>query len=456
MEDLLKIQRDSGQILDNLHDLVKRNYYIDPELYTKYNVKRGLRNADDTGVVVGLTEIGDVHAYAMEGNKKIPVEGVLTYRGINVYDIVKGFQQDKRFGFEECAYLLMFGELPKRQQLEDFNRILAENRRLPEGFTRDMILKAPSPNIMNKLARCVLATYSYDDNPESNDTRNVIRQSIQMIAKFPAFTAYSYQAYVHYHKKESLHIHSPIPELSTAENILHMIRPDGKFEPLEAELLDLAMVLHAEHGGGNNSSFTIHVVTSTGTDTYSAIAAGLASLKGPRHGGANIKVMEMMEDIKNNVSDWSDEEEVEHYLTKILKKEAFDRSGLIYGIGHAVYTMSDPRAILLKEKAAQLAKEKNMEKEFNLYTLIEKLAPVSFKKVKNNNKYLCANVDFYSGFVYKMLNIPVELYTPIFACSRIAGWCAHRLEELLTGGRIIRPAYQSVAKRKEYVPIDER
>ncbi len=444
------------RILDKLGTILEENDKIDPELYKRYNVKRGLRNEDGTGVLVGLTEIGDVRAYVIEEEEKVPVEGKLLYRGIEINDIVHGFQSDNRFGFEECCYLLLFGKLPSQTELKEFCDLLGELRTLPAGFTEDMIMKAPSRDIMNKLARAVLASYSYDLNPDDISIKNVLRQCIELIARFPTMAAYGYQAKMHFHDGKSLYVHNPSKELSTAENILRMIRPDKSFTASEAELLDLALVLHAEHGGGNNSTFVAHVVTSTGTDTYSAIAAAVGSLKGPQHGGANLKVMDMMEEIKDNVKDWDDEEEIAGYLAKILRKEAFDRSGLIYGIGHAVYTKSDPRTILLKQKAEQLSKDKGLEKEYHLYTNIERLAPEVFFKVKNNSKVMCANVDFYSGFVYRMLNIPVELFTPIFAIGRIAGWCAHRMEELVNGGRIIRPAYKNVEPRKSYIPMSER
>ena len=448
--------KSSIRMIDELSQMIERNNKIDQELYGKYNVKRGLRNSDGTGVLVGLTEIGEVHAYIVDEGEKVPVEGRLIYRGIDIRDLVNGFEKDKRFGFEECCYLLLFGELPCKKKLEEFNALLGECRQLPDGFTEDMILKAPSKDIMNKLARSVLAAYSYDKNPEDISIHNTLRQCVQLIAQFPTMVAYAYQAKARYHDNQSLYIHSPKPELSTAENILHMIRPDSKYTQTEAEMLDLALVLHAEHGGGNNSTFVTHVVSSTDTDTYSAIAAAIGSLKGPKHGGANNKVMEMIDDIKANVKDWKDEEEIGEYLAKILRKEVFDKSGLIYGIGHAVYTLSDPRSVLLKQKATELAKEKGMDKEYNLYTIIEKLAPEVFYKVKKADKVMCANVDFYSGFVYKMLNIPMELYTPIFAISRVSGWCAHRIEELMCGGRIIRPAYKNVIGRKEYISIDKR
>ena len=449
-------ERSLDDFLNLLNEKNCLNNYIDPELYDKYNVKRGLRNADGTVVLVGLTEIGDVNAYVIEENKKIPVDGRLIYRGIDINDFVKGYQKDNRFGYEECCYLLMVGELPNRKQYECFKELLASRRALPPGFTEDVILKISSPDIMNMLARCILAMYSYDEKADDTSVKNVFSQCINLIAQLPTMAAYAYQAKRHYYNNESLFIHSPQPELSTAENLLFMIRPDQKFTKLEAELLDLNLVLHAEHGGGNNSTFAIHVVTSTGTDTYSAMAAGIGSLKGPKHGGANLKVMNMMEDIKTNVEDWYDEDEVYNYLVKILRKEAFDQSGLIYGIGHAVYTLSDPRAVLLKQKAEELAKVKGFEKEYALYNAVEKLAPLAFREEKNNDKIVSANVDFYSGFVYKMLDIPKELYTPIFALSRISGWSAHVIEELLNGGRIIRPAYKNVLPNSKYIEMDKR
>lgn len=451
----MRFSDENLQLMDDLAELLQKRK-IDPELYAKYNVKRGLRNNDGTGVLVGLTEVGDVHSYVKEDGQKKPVEGELRYRGYSVNDLVKNIEEEGRYGFEETCYLLLFGELPTREMLEDFNNLLGDFRALPYGFTEDMILKAPSRDIMNKLTRAVLASYSYDKDPDSTDINNVLRQCIELIARFPTMVAYGYQAKIHYHDNESLYIHNPQKNLSTAENILHMIRPDSKYTKAEAELLDVALMLHAEHGGGNNSTFVVNVVSSTGTDTYSAIAAAIGSLKGPLHGGANAMVLEMMDDIKANVKDWEDENEVAAYIEKILNKEAFDGSGLIYGMGHAVYTLSDPRSILLKQKAIELAKEKGMDKEFNLYALIEKLAPGIFYRVKNTDKEICANVDFYSGFVYNMLNIPEELHTPIFAIARIGGWCAHRVEELISGGRIIRPAYRSVADEREYLKIDNR
>ena len=451
---LINDERD--KIIERLGTIVEENDKIDPELYKKYNVKRGLRDLDGTGVLVGLTEIGDVRAYIFDEEEKVPTEGRLFYRGIEINDFVHGFQSEKRMGFEECCYLLLLGELPDSKQLMEFCDLLGELRTLPSGFTEDMILKAPSKDVMNKLARSVLAAYSYDGNPDDMSIKNTLRQCIELIARFPTMVAYGYQAKSHYHEGKSLFIHSPKKHLSTAENFLHMIRPDSNYTASEAEMLDLALVLHAEHGGGNNSTFVAHVVTSTGTDTYSAIAAAIGSLKGPQHGGANLKVMGMMEEIKSNVKDWDDEEEIAAYLTKIMKKEAFDRTGLIYGVGHAVYTVSDPRTILLKQKAENLAREKGLEKEYQLYTQIEKLAPEVFSREKKSDKVICANVDFYSGFVYKSLNIPTELFTPIFAVGRIAGWCAHRIEELVNGGRIIRPAYKSVIGKRGYIPLDKR
>ena len=430
--------------------------YIDPELFTKYQVKRGLRDLDGRGVLVGLTDIGEVHSYIIDEGEIVPVPGQLSYRGIDVSQITKGYLKDHRLGFEETTYLLLFGHLPTADELGEFEAILGSQRQLPTDFVNDMILKNPSKDIMNSLARSVLALYSYDEQPDSIETYNVLRQCIQLIACFPTLAVYGYQAYAHTHKKQSLYIHAPQPELSTAENILYMLRPNCQFTPLEATLLDLALILHAEHGGGNNSSFTTHLITSSGTDTYSVIAAALGSLKGPRHGGANIKVVHMLEDMKEQIEDWEDEEAIEAYLMKLLNKEAFDRSGLIYGIGHAVYSISDPRAVILKEYAQKLAVEKGIEDEFNFYDRIERLAPKVISAKRKMYKGVSANVDFYSGFVYNMLDLPLELYTPIFAIGRIAGWSAHRIEELVNRGKIIRPAYKNVSKHKQYVPLAER
>jgi citrate synthase len=443
--------------LNSYASIVETHNRIDPELFKKYNVKRGLRNEDGTGVLVGLTEIGNVHGYILDEGEKVPVPGKLYYRGYDVEDLVKGCNQEKRFGFEEISFLLLFGKLPNSKELKEFQEVLGELRTLPNGFFEDMILKAPSPDIMNKLARSVLASYSYDSNSEDSSLRNILRQSIELIARFPTMVAYAYQVRQHYYYGKSLYLHSPNKDLSTAENLLLLIRPNSTYEPLEAELLDLALILHAEHGGGNNSTFTIRVVSSAATDTYSAVAAALGSLKGAKHGGANNRVMEMMEDIERNVKDWKDEEELAAYLKKILRKEAGDRSGLIYGIGHAVYTLSDPRAVLLKEKAKILAEEKGFSEEFNLYDRIERIAPRVFKEERNWDKPLAPNVDFFSGFVYKMLNIPGALYTPIFAIARISGWAAHRIEEIVSGGKIIRPAYKNVyTTKEEYVPLTQR
>jgi citrate synthase len=432
------------------------NDYIDADLYDKFNVKRGLRNADGTGVLVGLTRIGDVHGYIMDEGEKVPIDGKLYYRGIDAEEIVSTAAREGRFGFEETVYLLMFGQLPGKRQLEEFTALIGNSRALPKNFAEDSIMKAPSRDIMNKLARSVLTLYSYDEDPENQSPENVLRQCLELIARFPTIVAYSYMAKKHYYDHESLIIHLPESSCSSAEAMLSLIRPDQKFTRLEAEILDLALVLHAEHGGGNNSTFAVHVISSSDTDTFSAITAGIQSLKGFKHGGANIKVMGMMEDIKKNIKIWESETEVAAYLASILRGEAYDGSGLVYGLGHAVYTRSDPRAILLRNKAALLAEEKNLTREFNLYRLIEKLTPEVFKKVKGSAKEICANVDFYSGFVYKMLGIPADLYTPLFAISRVAGWCAHRMEEIISGGRIIRPAYKCVQPRLDYVPLDKR
>jgi len=442
--------------IEDLKVLAEQNSRIEPELYTRYNVKRGLRNSDGTGVLVGLTEIGDVHGYILDEGEKTPDEGRLRYRGIDIRDMVKAFQEEKRFGFEETCFLLLFGKLPTSEELKRFNDLLCERRILPPSFTEDVILKAPSGDIMNKLAMSVLACYSFDSNPEDTSIENVLMQCIDLIARFPVIVAYSYQAKNYYRNSQSLRIHVPKKDLGTAENLLHMVRSDNGYTPLEAELLDLSLVLHAEHGGGNNSTFAVHVVTSSGTDIYSSIAAAVGSLKGPKHGGANIKVMEMIENIKSNVQNWNDEDELSTYLAKLIRKEAYDKTGLIYGLGHAVYTVSDPRAILLKQKATELAGQKGMEDELNLYFNIERLAPEVFASEKRDSKVISANVDFYSGFVYKMLNIPSDLYTPIFAVSRIAGWAAHVIEEIVSGGRIMRPAYKSVAGKREYIPLSER
>ena len=445
-------------ILKRLEKLAVHNDPINPDLYKTYDVKRGLRNANGTGVLVGLTRIGDVVGYEIKDDQKIAIPGRLVYRGYNVEDLVADAEKNKQFGYEQCAYLLLFGELPTQDKLDTFKEYLGEFRALPEHFTEDMIMKAPSNDIMNKIARGVLASYSYDEDPEDRSVGNVVKQCIQLIARFSTLAAYGYQAKRRYYDNKSMFIHNPKPELSTAENFLRLIRSDKSYTRLEAETLDLALILHAEHGGGNNSSLTVHVVSSADTDTYSAMAAAVGSLKGRRHGGANIKVMEMMDEIKANVKDWTSEKEVKNYLTKIARKEAGDGTGLIYGMGHAIYTISDPREVLLKAKAKKLAKEKGegFVKELALYELIEKLSPAIIQEVHHSDKNICANVDMYSGLVYSMLNIPRELFTPIFAISRIAGWSAHRIEEIVSGGRIYRPAYKNVSKEREYVPIKER
>lgn len=429
---------------------------IDASYYEKYNVKRGLRNDDGTGVLVGLTEVGEVFSYIMDDRDQVPTEGRLFYRGIEINDLVNGFYEEKRFGFEECVYLLLFGELPNALQLSDFIALLSNVRKLPHNFTEDMILKAPSPDIMNKLARSVLALYPYDPDPENNSVSNVLRQCMELIARTPLMISYAYMAKKHYVDKHSLVLHEPKPEYNTAQNILHLIRPTGEFTELEARVLDLALVLHAEHGGGNNSTFVTHAVSSSGSDTYSVMAAAIGSLKGPQHGGASGKAYDMMQDLKANVQNWRSEIEIEDYLTKILKKEAFDKSGLIYGIGHAVYTVSDPRTKLLRDYARSLAYEAGREEEYELYTTTERLAPEIFYNVKKSSKIVCANVDFYSGLIYNMLKIPQELFTPIFAAARIAGWSAHRIEEIVSGGRILRPAYKCVKKRRGYTKLESR
>lgn len=429
---------------------------IDSELFTKYEVKRGLRDLNGKGVLAGLTNISDVRATKIVDGVSVPCHGELYYRGYNVKDLVAGFTKENRFGFEEITYLLLFGELPDSADLKQFKEMLAFYRTLPTSFVRDIILKAPSKDMMNTLARSVLTLYSYDDRADDTSLPNVLRQCLQLISLFPLLSIYGYQAYSHYHDGNSLYIHQPVPELSAAENILHILRPDSSYTPLEAKILDIALVLHMEHGGGNNSTFTTHVVTSSLTDTYSTMAAAIGSLKGPRHGGANIKVVKMFEDMKQSVSDWTDEEAVGDYLQKLLNKDAFDHAGLIYGVGHAIYSKSDPRAVVFKSFVESLAKEKGLEKEFGLYSLVERLAPEIISKQRQMYKGVSINVDFYSGFVYHMLGLPMELYTPIFAIARIAGWSAHRLEELANNGKIIRPAYKPIGTDKEYIPLKKR
>lgn len=439
-----------------LSQLSEQSNLIDPELFTKYDVKRGLRDLNGKGVLAGLTNISDVRATAMVNGESVPADGKLFYRGYNVEDLVNGFSPDNRFGFEEITYLLLFNKLPSAHELAEFQTILAGYRSLPTSFVRDIIMKAPSSDMMNTLARSVLTLYSYDDRADDTSLPNVLRQSLQLISLFPLLSIYGYQAYCHYHDGKSLFIHQPKPELSTAENILHILRPDSSYTPLEAKLLDIALVLHMEHGGGNNSSFTTHVVTSSLTDTYSVIAAAIGSLKGPRHGGANIKVVKMFEELKQAVSDWTDEEELAVYLRKLLHKEAFDRSGLIYGVGHAIYSKSDPRAEIFRSFVGRLSEEKGLKKEFDLYSLVEKLGPKVISAERQMYKGVSTNVDFYSGFAYSMLGLPMELYTPIFAIARISGWCAHRMEELTNNGKIIRPAYKAIAAEQAYMPMGER
>lgn len=435
----------------------KESNRIDVSLYDKHQVKRGLRDVNGKGVLTGLTEISEIKSSEkMPDGTSVPCEGKLYYRGIDVEEIIKGFNSEKRFGFEEVTYLLIFGKLPNVQELKEFNEILGKYRCIPSNFVRDIIMKKPSSDIMNSLARSVLMLYAYDDKADDISIPNVVRQSLQLISEFPLLAVYSYQAYRHAHKGGSLIIHEPRPELSTAENILHLLRADSSHTPLEAKILDLALVLHAEHGGGNNSTFTTHVVTSSGTDTYSSVVASLGSLKGPKHGGANIKVVKMFQNIKDNVKDWNDEDEVRVYLDKILHKEAFDKTGLIYGMGHAVYSLSDPRANVFKGFVERLSEEKNRHDEYLLYSNVERIAAQLIADERKIYKGVSANVDFYSGFVYSMLDLPLELYTPIFAIARISGWSAHRIEELINCGKIIRPAYMNVCPKTEYVPLSQR
>ncbi len=443
------------ELLD-LASLCEKNSQIEPELYAKYDVKRGLRDLNGKGVLTGLTEISEICSSKEVDGKSIPCEGKLYYRGIDIEEIVGGSIREKRFGFEEVTYLLLFGDLPNKKQLDDFTRLLSQYRTLPTSFVRDIIMKAPSSDMMNTLARSVLTLYSYDDDANDISVPNVLRQCLQLIALFPLLSVYGYQAYRHYHDNQSLFIHPPKEELSTAENILHILRQDCKYTELEARVLDLALILHAEHGGGNNSTFTTHVVTSSGTDTYSAIAAALGSLKGPKHGGANIKVVRMFEDMKSVLRDWNDEEEITHYLTALLHKEAFDKAGLIYGMGHAVYSLSDPRCKIFEAFVKKLSEEKGRADEYKLYTAVARLSPQIIAKERRIYKGVSPNVDFYSGFVYSMLDLPLELYTPIFAIARISGWSAHRIEELINAGKIIRPSYMSVSQRRPYTPLDLR
>lgn len=437
--------------------LLYRNNEIDKSLYDRYDVKMGLRNKNGTGVRVGLTNIADVQGYDIDENKtKISIPGKLFYRGIDVEDLVTAAMRENRFGYEETSYLLLFGELPDKKQLSDYTKLLGSLRELPPNFTRDMIMARPSPSIMNQIARCILSLYAYDEKAEDISLENVLRQSIRLISCLSTIAAYSYQAKRSHFHNQSLHLHYPLPELSTAENILRLIRPMGEYTDLEAKLLDISMILHAEHGGGNNSTFTTHLVSSTGTDTYSAISAAAGSLKGPKHGGANLEVIHMMRDLKENVADITNFKEVENYLRRVIRGEANDGTGLIYGLGHAVYTISDPRAQLLKTMAKTLAEKNGLMDEFMLYDFIETKGSEIFSEATGLDVILPANVDLYSGFVYNALNIPLDLATPIFACSRISGWCAHRIEELSGAGRIMRPAYQCVKEPQLYVPLRER
>ena len=441
--------------IDTLEHELMKNHRINPNLYVEYDVKRGLRDSAGKGVLTGLTEISDVCAYNLIEGRQIPAEGRLYYQGINVYDLVKGLK-GRKYGFEETIYLLMFGRLPNKEELEVFAEIMFDLQNLSGRFVRDVIMKASNENIMNSMQRCILTLYTYDENPEDISPGNVMRQSLDLIAKLPLIAIYSYHSYRHFRKDETLFIRNPEKGLSFAENMLLMLRPDRQYTELEARVLDIALILHAEHGGGNNSTFTTHVVTSSGTDTFSSVAASIGSLKGPRHGGANLKVQKMFDDIKAHVEDWTNEEEVTAYLQKILNKQAFDRSGLIYGMGHAVYTLSDPREVILKKFAKALAEEKGLTDEFNLYELVEKIAGRLIPEHRKVFKSVCANVDFYSGFVYTMLGLPQELFTPLFAIARMPGWSAHRLEELLNAGKIIRPAYKYVGKHVNYIPFEER
>lgn len=448
-------QRSQDFIMSVCEDYPRYNY-IDPSQYDNFNVKRGLRHADGTGVLAGITKIGSVRGYIVQDGDRVPIDGRLIYRGIDVTDLIGGLNEENRLGFEETCYLVLFGHLPSHTQLAQFNEMLEAARTLPDRFTEDILFKSPSPDVMNKLARAVLSLYSYDSDPDNITLPNLMRQSLELIARVPLLVAHAYAAKRHYYDYESLVVHHPAEGLSIAENFLRSVRPDGKFTHEEARLLDICMILHAEHGGGNNSAFSCRTLTSSGTDTYSALAAAVGSLKGPKHGGANAKVMEMFGYIREGVHDWKDEDEVAAFLARIIRKEEGDGSGLIYGMGHAVYTLSDPRAIILKKYAKELTSKGEMLDEFLLMETVEKLAPRVFAEVKGASKVISANVDMYSGLVYQMLGIPEALYTPIFAIARTVGWCAHRIEEVISGGRIIRPAYRAVSEQVPYVPIDKR
>ncbi len=453
---LLAVPRGLEGSLDAWAEITQRAGRVDPRLYVEYDVKRGLRDQNGIGVLAGITRIGDVVGTRAEGDQLVPAPGRLLYRGIEITDLVDGFVAEGQPGFEETTYLLLFGELPARSDLEEFDEYLSGMRRMPRSFVHDGIIRMPSRNIMNAMMRGVLGLYTLDPQSDDISIRNVLRQSLHLIAKFPMLAVYAYQAYLDEFHDKSLVIHRPEPGYSTAENFLHMLRRDSSFTDLEAQVLDLTLVLHAEHGGGNNSSFTTHVVSSTGADTYSTIAAALGSLKGPRHGGANLKVVQMFDDLRANVTDWEDDEQIADYLHRLLNKEAFDRHGLVYGMGHPVYSVSDPRAVILRDFAEQLAAEKGYSDEFALHTRVERLAPLIISAQRRVFKGVSANVDFYSGFVFRMLDIPAELYTPLFAISRVVGWSAHRLEELASGSKLIRPAYKSVSPPRPYVPMVDR
>lgn len=443
-------------LFTSLCEQVRENNKIAPERYQNQDIKRGLRNADGTGVVAGLTRICNVHGYVMSEGEKLPIRGELTYRGYSIEDLVRGSYGQGRFGFEEVVFLLLFGSLPTAEQLHDFGELLSANRELPAYFAEDIILKAPSPDIMNKMASSVLSLYSYDEHPEPENLENVLRQCIRLIALLPSALGYAYQVKRRYYDKESMYFHQTMPELSTSETVLRTIRADAAYTDDEARLLDLCLMLHAEHGGGNNSAFATRVLSSSGTDTYSAIAAAIGALKGPRHGGANLKVTQMLRDIKEAVRDWNDDDEIAAYLAKLLRKEAGDGSGLIYGMGHAVYTLSDPRAVILKREAKRMAEQNGYGGEFRLLDAVERLTPAVMAQVRGFDRAICANVDMYSGLVYRSLGISEDLFTPLFAVARISGWCAHRLEEYLTGNRIIRPAYKPFGKQAQYVELNNR
>lgn len=452
---MMELSKELDEQFDRLVNECMVSGAINPDLYTEYDVKRGLRDSNGKGVLTGLTEISDVCSYKLVEGRKMPANGELYFQGYNVEELIKG-SEGRRYRFEEVTYLLLFGELPNPKQLRTFVRIVKSLQELSGRFVRDVVMKATSPNLMNALQRCILTLYCYDAEPDEVSVPNVLRQSLQLIAKMPQIAVYSYHAYRHFHYDETLVIRLPDKELSIAENILQMLRPDGQFTELEAKVLDVALVLHAEHGGGNNSTFTNHVVTSSGTDTYSATAASIASLKGPKHGGANLKVQQMFDDLKENCPDYEDESALSAYLEGLLDKKLFDKTGLIYGMGHAVYTESDPREVILKRYARRLSEEKGLQKEFELYDRVERLAGELIARKRRLFKPICANVDFYSGFVYSMLGIPVELFTPIFAIARISGWSAHRLEEVVNNGKIIRPAYKFVGMHRDYYELDQR